>query len=150
MKKYLKYLVILTIAMLSFNSYSQKKPAYSHIKMEKRIETYVRQLDYLYRKNNIKINWYKIKKITIVCDMYFLGQYDYQQKVIYINTCNDSAAKDGIYSQMMILIMAHEIAHSQDKVHVSDTTSIMYFNNGYIRDLLKTERLSDLLMTPYK
>lgn len=149
MKIFLRSLVIATIAILSLTSFNQE-PAYAHIKMDKRIEVYVKQLDYLYRKNNIDINWYKIKRVEMVCDRYFLGQYDYNTKVIYINTCNEAATEDGIYSKMMILIMAHEIGHSQGKEHVNDSTSIMYVNNGYIRKLLETERLSDLLLTPYK
>lgn len=148
MKKFLIYLVLAVMTLGAV--IAQRKPEYSHIKIDKELVSYVRQLELFYRQNDIDIDWDKIKYIKVYNnEQGLLGRWIEGAKTIQINLINSKAREEGRYEAMILLIVAHEIAHSQGVNHTRDPSSIMYVHNGFIFDLLKTKTLGSLVLTPY-
>ena len=122
------------------------------VKVDKRAYTYWRALTHLYKKKGIKIDYTKIKSVKVVNNsrVGWVGLYDPQSRTITLNLYKYESIREIKHDTIMILILAHEMAHSQGIPHSFDKTSIMYPAAVYIKEMLDDGvRVTDLVMTPY-
>lgn len=125
--------------------------AISHIKVDKSLESYLIQLEHFYKINEVKINWKRVVKITVHGGGKTLGDYSPKKKKIRMYPRNVARffKGTGYIKKVMLLVMAHEVAHSQGIDHTKNPRSIMYKNSSFVWDLLNRKSLSSLLLTPY-
>ena len=116
--------------------------------------------NYDYNLNEVFIDYTKIKKIRthngIMVDSngnVLAGYYD-EDSVIWVKISHPTAVNFGIYDQILMAIIAHEIGHSQGFEHVGDedADNLMYEGNGPVYDnlILKKKTLTEILLSPYK
>lgn len=123
--------------------------------VDKRFQPYFNKLDSIYKANDIKIDYRKISRITHIDSMpnlngrTFEGVYNFVTKTVYINPVQMDAFFKGHYEGMLLLILAHEIAHSQGKAHSSDSNSIMYVDSSYSLSLLDNCSIVELVTDVY-
>jgi hypothetical protein len=105
----------------------------------------------LFDKNDIKINYRKIKYIRRFPLSSARGFYFKKYKTIYINTHFYRWDWISIYDEIKIVILAHEIAHSQKIWHNSDTTSIMKDSiDLYITDIIHEFGIEQPIINVFK
>lgn len=124
----------------------------SHIKVDLKLKGAVRQLEFLYRSKGVSIDWKKVRSVmTYSPKAPWLGIYNTRTKRIFIHTKNiaQDYPSDGLYKKILLLVLAHEVAHSQGLGHVKDPLSIMNDSAWFLEYLLEDQRLTDLLLQPY-
>jgi len=156
MKRLLYILTALVLFQCGSTSnlfFAHKKP--SSTKIDARFLPYFKILDSIYKKNDIVIDYKKVSSITDIDSIpkplgYSVeGVYNKVTKIVYINTDQFDAFMQGHYVDMMVLILAHEIAHSQGKEHSSDINSIMYPSSTYTFYLLEQCTVEELVTEIY-
>lgn len=131
-------------------------------KVEPQLQKYFNKLDSIYAANGIKIDYRKVSHIQVMDSMplskyvegkTFEGLYNRITRKVYINTSQMDAFWVGKYEEMIILVMAHEIGHSQGIQHTSDSRSIMYPSSAYSLKMLFESSLdclvTDIYLTTY-
>lgn len=115
--------------------------------VQKELVPYFDKLDSIYRANNIKIDYRNISSIQTMDSLprmpYMKGQtyeglYNRITKKVYINTSQMDAFWAGKYHDKVLIILAHEIGHSQGKGHSTDYCSVMYPSSAYSLYLLRS------------
>lgn len=158
-----KILYLITVIMMfqcgASSMHLFKKPvAKINIDIGDRFKPYFNTLDSIYKKNGIKIDYSRISAIKHIDSLpqepwrigkTFEGLYNQITKKIYINTSQMDAFWAGKYEEKILLVLAHEIAHSQGKQHSSDYCSIMYPNSTYTLSLLNGSSVEELVTAVY-
>ena len=165
----MKKILILLLLLLPFHCSSQaidqwvpKKIAVTYaaggkwnknsVKVDRLAAGYWKALCHLYEVRGIKIDYTKIKSVKLVNkkEVGWVGLYDPYTRTIFLNAYVYESIVGVNHTTMMILILAHEMGHSQGKNHSWDKTSIMYPAAVYIKQMLEDGILvSELAMTPY-
>jgi hypothetical protein len=162
----MKKLLLLVFCIFTVSCYSQKRfknkteKYIRHIEVDKVLQPYFDDLVHLYNINEVFIDYTKIKKIRthngIMVDSngnVLAGYYD-EDSVIWVKISHPTAVNFGIYDQILMAIIAHEIGHSQGFEHVGDedADNLMYEGNGPVYDnlILKKKTLTEILLSPYK
>ena len=105
----------------------------------------------LFDKNDIKINYRKIKYIRRFPLNRARGYYFKQYKVIYINEHFYRWDWIQILDEVKTVILAHEIAHSQKIWHTDDKTSIMKDSvDLYITDIILEHGIEQPILDAFK
>jgi len=105
----------------------------------------------LFEKNNVNINYRKIKYIRLFDLNKAHGRYIKKYKVIYIDNYSLRWDWIWIYEDVQIIILAHEMAHSQKIDHNNDSTSIMSKNaDRYITDIIERDGVEKSVLDIFK
>lgn len=161
-----KFVIFMAVSLLwSCISVNLIKPIskpsydYSHIEINEKFLPYFQTLDSIYKRNLIAIDYKQIKAVkhidSIPYSKYrdttkvYEGLYNKYTKKIYLNPEQFGPFLLGKYNEKMLLILAHETAHSQDLGHSSDTCSIMYPSSKYIMELLDMYTVEELVVAIY-
>lgn len=135
------------------------------VEVEAQFQRYYDTLSAIYKRNKIKFDYNKVSKVMHIDSMppmYFIkdgkvfkdttkyeGLYNKINKIIYINPSQMDAFWAGKYHEMVTIILAHEMAHSQGKLHSSDYCSLMYFDSTYSISLLRESTVEELVTAIY-
>lgn len=142
-----------SIGSMHFDVFKKKTP-----NVEPQLQKYFDRLDSIYEANNIKIDYKKINNIYVVDSLpesssynksFIEGMYDKETKNIYINTNQIQASLFNKYDDIILVIMAHEVAHSQGIGHTLDQYSLMYPSSSFTLYLLFHYRVDDLMVQIY-
>tara|TARA_R110000764_G_scaffold81371_6_gene161135 strand:+ start:7996 stop:8472 length:477 start_codon:yes stop_codon:yes gene_type:complete len=153
----LAYLIFaLTLATCSHSSYDH----YSNFQptVEDVLKPYYSKLDSIYKEEGIVIDYTKISTIQIIDSLpyhpYHIGKryeglYNNKTRAIYIETFQLEAFHFNVYEEKIMLVLAHEIGHSQGIGHSEDPCSIMFWNSKYVMELLQQNSITDLVTQIY-
>lgn len=105
----------------------------------------------LFDKNDIKINYRKIKYVRRFPLKRARGYYLRKDKIIYINKYFYRWDWITIHEDVKTVILAHEIAHSQRIWHNDDKTSIMKDSvDWYITDIIHEFGIEQPILRAFK
>jgi hypothetical protein len=157
MKKILYLLTIIVLFQCGSSSFRLFRPKPMPV-VDKIFQPYSAKLDSIYEANEIEVDYTKVSRITHIDSVpshpelagrVFEGLYDPVNKIVYINPRQIDAFFAGHYNNFLLLILAHEIAHSQGKPHSSDENSIMYVNSSNSLNLLDECTVEELVTAIY-
>lgn len=117
----------------------------------------LKELDSIYKKNNIKIDYSRISSIMPMDSLkrdssdtrVLEGLYNRETLQIHINPDQMNYFFSGKYEKIITVILAHEIAHSQGKEHSSDENSIMYPSSKFMPKLISECTIEELVTDIY-
>lgn len=130
-------------------------PDYSKkVKVDPAFANQWRQIVYFYKKQQVNIDYSVIDRVVAVDKPDgWIGLWEMWSGTIYINVHDFPSNGKIKHDTMMLLILAHEMAHSQGFGHnFSDNTNIMYPSSQYIGDRLESGEttVTYLIMSPYR
>jgi hypothetical protein len=160
-KRFILLALTLTVFGFTFdhgpiNYVQEQKMGRPHV--EARLLKYFNELDSIYVSKGIVIDYSKVSSIQSMDSLPYdpvlqgkslEGLYNKHTNQVYINTYQLDAFFKGKYKEKILLIMAHEIGHSQGMGHSNDTTSIMYYSSKYVSALLDNNKIEDLVSEMY-
>lgn len=156
MKKLLVILLFFPIFVSA--QFDSKYEAYKHISIDDELKYYTDQLRHFYRAHDIDIDYRNIRGFRVIHgemrdqNGFGLAGYYREDNVILIRDHHPVAKNFGIYEQIMLVTIAHEIGHSQGFLHdTTDVDNLMYYSNGKVYDnlILKRKTLTEILLSPY-
>ena len=101
----------------------------------------------LLEKNNIKIDYSKIKNITIAPMKDFRG-YHAEGGVIIISYFGFN--NKGTINEEVILTLAHEIAHSQGLKHTPNKIGLMFPSDKFDRYFIENKKIDSIIIDTFK
>ena len=149
MKNLIYLIIILTVITTSCKCVKLLKKIPS---VDVKLQPHFNKLDSIYTSKGININYRKIKEIKVMDTLNskkYEGLYNKKTKTVYININQDFAKKRGVYGEVITIILAHEIAHSQEIHHTNDPRSIMFRNSFFMFKLLEIYPLDYLVSSMY-
>ena len=117
------------------------------------------RLDSIYKSRGINIDYRKVKSIETVQaipvgaypnPLRLEGLYIIKPKAVYVNLRQPFDKGSQIYKDKILMVIAHEIAHSQGHHHSNNPFSIMYPSSQYTRALLENFKVSDMVSAMYE
>jgi hypothetical protein len=156
MKKILVFILFFPILVSA--QFDAKYEAHKFIKTKPPMTKYFKMILHFYKEHGIDIDYSKIREIKFEEVMFdeegfpLAGHYG-EDKVIRIKVSHPLAVTYGLYDEVVLATLAHEIGHSQGLLH--DTLNIdnlMYPRNSAMYNALisKSRPLSEILLSPYK
>jgi len=95
-------------------------------------------------KNNINIDWGNISSINVVPLKYGTqGIYSRDTKIILIQPYQIATLSTKAYNNLLLVILAHEIGHSQGFNHTSEYGVLMSRTDGGIYDVIEDNKLTE-------
>tara|TARA_R110002073_G_scaffold144403_3_gene296505 strand:- start:38 stop:574 length:537 start_codon:yes stop_codon:yes gene_type:complete len=122
------------------------------------LEKHFNKLDSIYTARGIIIDYTQVSAIKDMTQLppdprhngrQFEGLYNRITKVVYINTFQSEAFWNGTYEEKILVIIAHEVAHSQGIDHTLNPCSIMYPSSAYSLALINTTNIDKLVTDIY-
>lgn len=145
MSNFNKLILCSLIFLLSCKSTADK------VKVDKYIQPHFDYIVMVLDKNKININYRKIKYVKLFGLKYARGFYYTDPKVIFIDPEFRSLDRILLHKKLLILMLAHEMAHSQDIDHNSDSTSVMNKDvDKYLLDIIKNQGIEQPIIDTFK
>lgn len=119
MKKLLIYSFLGFFCLLyTITDYHQHNNGAKRVRTDMYSQVYLDRFVELMDKNHIEIDWKRIESVNFLPLKPGLhGVYFKKSKVIMVNPEQAKAFKEGVYDDFILLILAHEIGHSQGWAH---------------------------------
>lgn len=146
-------MLMFTYGTMSINIFKKRTP-----KVEPQLQKYFDKLDSIYSANDIDIDYSKISTIQVMDSLpttpkisgpNYEGLYNRLDYSMYINMNQGPAFMLGKYEDVILVIMAHEVAHSQGYGHSNDPCSIMFYSSDYLLYLLLDTEVEYLVTDIY-
>jgi len=151
--------VFFTLTTFSQKKFKNRTEKYiKHIEVDKVLEKYFDDLVFFYRKHKVFIDYRKIKGIHINPGRMIskegksLAGVVTEDNRIFVRIYHPIAVNHGVYEQIMLATIAHEIGHTQGLEHTDDDTNLMYQTNSPLYDdlIVHKRQLTEILLSPYK
>lgn len=151
-----KIIFCLLIALTAFTTYNLSQPSvgatlWQDVKMDDDIRPYFIEFVILMEANDIELDWEKVSAINFIpLSKTIQGVYIPSTSVILIQYSQIRILAPEEYNNLILCILAHEIAHSQDYDHVSDSNDLMAFSDiGIIAIIGNKKSVEELILHTY-
>jgi len=140
------YAVLLLTAIASITNATTTNvgaaEAFNNIDIEDDFKPYALRLYNIMHKNDIKIDWTKISSINVVPLAKGLqGLYSTDTHIILIQPYQFATLNRMEYDNLLLLILAHEVGHSQGFPHVEGKGKLMSRTDAGVYDIIKDNSL---------
>ena len=154
--KYLLYIILLALPFMGSGQKHLNYKAKKFVKVDNTIKPYWNMVVKFYKDNDVDINYRHISRvyghesITGPRGEGLAGSYKIIDRTMRIRTKHPMAYYYGLKDEIMVCIIAHELAHSQGILE-HDGSVLMKLTKVELLDVLIAKKipLSEILLEPY-
>lgn len=141
--------IVLTLSVaVSLNGDATKFTEVEATYVNESLQPYFDEIVQIYKDNDVPIDYSKLDFVVPI-NMYGLQGYS-NDGGIYIRTNQQYYKNIGLEKEIIMLVIAHELAHNQGIEHNDDIDSLMFPSDKFIPSLLEKYSVEELIVAVYK